>query len=76
MPTPRFVLFAPAVANYNHEFPLMPITIKNYKKSHDRFLIVDSTVWHIGASLKDAGSALFAMMRMELDPQVILALLP
>lgn len=67
---------APAVANYNHEFPLMPITIKNYKKSHDRFLIVDSTVWHIGASLKDAGSALFAMMRMELDPQVILALLP
>ena len=67
---------APAVANYNREFPLMPITIKNYKKSHDRFLIVDSTVWHIGASLKDAGNALFAMMRMELDPQVILALLP
>ena len=76
MPTPWFVLFAPAVANYNREFPLMPITIKNYKKSHDRFLIVDSTVWHIGASLKDAGSALFAMMRMELDPRVILALLP
>ena len=33
-------------------------------------------VWHIGASLKDAGSALFAMMRMELDPAVILGLLP
>ena len=38
--------------------------------------IVDNTVWHIGASLKDAGSALFAMMRMELDPAVILGLLP
>ena len=33
-------------------------------------------VWHIGASLKDAGSAIFAMMRMELDPAVILGLLP
>ena len=30
----------------------------------------------IGASLKDAGSALFAMMKMELDPAVILGLLP
>jgi len=67
---------APAVANYNKEFPLMPILIKNYKKSHDRFLVVDSIAWHVGASLKDAGSALFAMMRMELDPEVILALLP
>ena len=34
------------------------------------------TVWHIGASLKDAGSALFAMMKMELDPAVILSLMP
>jgi len=57
------------------EYPLLPITIKNYKKSHDRFLIVDNTVWHVGASLKDAGSALFAMMRMELDPNVILSML-
>jgi len=48
---------APAVANYVKEYPLMPIEIKNYKQSHDRFLIVDNTVWHIGASLKDAGSA-------------------
>ena len=46
------------------------------KQSHDRFLIVDDAVWHIGASLKDAGSALFAMMKMELDPAVILGLLP
>ena len=55
---------------------MLPITVKGYKKSHDRFLIVDNTVWHIGASLKDAGSALFAMMKMELDPAVILGLLP
>ena len=49
--------------------------MKGYKKSHDRFLIADNTVWHIGSSLKDAGSALFAMMKMEIDPAVILGLL-
>lgn len=29
---------------------------------------------HVGMSLKDAGSALFAIMKMELDPRVILTL--
>ena len=73
---PNSPKLAPALANYAKEYPTLPITVKGYKKSHDRFLIVDNTVWHIGASLKDAGSALFAMMRMELDPAVILGLLP
>ena len=73
---PNSPKLAPALANYAKEYPSLPITVKGYKKSHDRFLIVDYTVWHIGASLKDAGSALFAMMKMELDPAVILGLLP
>ena len=73
---PNSPKLAPALANYVKEYPSLPITVKGYKKSHDRFLVVDNTVWHIGASLKDAGSALFAMMKMELDPAVILGLLP
>ena len=73
---PNSPKLSPALANYAKEYPALPITVKGYKKSHDRFLIVDNTVWHIGASLKDAGSALFAMMKMELDPAVILSLLP
>ena len=73
---PNSPKLAPALANYAKEYPTLPITVKGYKKSHERFLIVDNTVWHIGASLKDAGSALFAMMKMELDPAVILSLLP
>ena len=33
-----------------------PIEIKEFSKSHDRFLIIDETeVYHIGASLKDLG---------------------
>ena len=73
---PNSPRLAPALANYAREYPSLPITIKGYKKSHDRFLIIDNTVWHIGASLKDAGSALFALMKMELAPSVILNLLP
>ena len=73
---PNSPRLAPALANYAREFPTLPITVKGYKKSHDRFIIADNTAWHVGASLKDAGSALFAVMKMELDPKVILALLP
>ena len=46
------------------------------KTARTRIVLVENTVWHIGASLKDAGSALFAMMKMELEPSVILGLLP
>ena len=73
---PNSPRLAPALANYAREFPALPITVKGYKKSHDRFIIADNTAWHVGASLKDAGSAIFAVMKMELDPKVILALLP
>lgn len=73
---PNSPKLAPALANYAKQYPFLPITVKGYQKSHDRFLIIDNTVWHIGASLKDAGSALFALMKIELDPSVILALLP
>ena len=73
---PNSPKLAPALDNYSKQYPSLPITVKGYQKSHDRFLIIDNTVWHIGASLKDAGSALFALMKMELDPSVILALLP
>ena len=73
---PNSPRLAPALANYAREYPSLPIAIKGYKKSHDRFLVIDNTVWHIGASLKDAGAALFALMKMELDSSVILNLLP
>lgn len=72
---PNSPRLAPALENYAKEFPTKPIELKGYKKSHDRFLIVDDTIWHVGASLKDAGAALFALMKMELKPEVILSLL-
>jgi hypothetical protein len=44
------------------------IELKIFKKSHDRFLIIDhETVYHIGASLKDLGKKWFAFSRIEIN---------
>lgn len=65
-----------SAARYAQQYPTKPITLVQTGKSHDRFLIIDNTTWHVGASPKDAGARIFALMRMELDPSVILGLLP
>ncbi len=48
---------------HNKQYP--PIDLKIYNKAHDRFLIIDNTIYHIGASLKDLGKKLFGFSRME-----------
>jgi hypothetical protein len=49
------------------------IELKEFKKAHDRFLILDgSEVYHIGASLKDLGKKWFAFSRFEMDALDIL----
>lgn len=51
---------------FNSQYPI--ISVKTFTKSHDRFLIIDnSTVYHIGASLKDLGKKWFAFSKIELD---------
>lgn len=62
------------VANHNRQY--RPITLRAYTGAHDRFLIADSTVYHIGASLKDLGTALFAFSKMEIPASVVLSRLP
>lgn len=42
--------------------------IQHFDKSHDRFLIIDNTtVYHLGASLKDLGKKWFAFTKMEAE---------
>ena len=42
------------------------VTLKRFKNSHDRFLIIDNKeVYHIGASLKDLGKKWFAFSKMD-----------
>ena len=52
------------VKKHNEQY--LPIIIKHFDKSHDRFLIVDSVkVYHLGASLKDLGKKWFAFSLIE-----------
>lgn len=55
---------------HNAEYP--PVAIRTYKQSHDRFLIIDSEVFHLGASLKDLGKKWFAFSRLHFPPQELI----
>ncbi len=49
------------------------IEVKEFTKSHDRFLILDEKIiYHIGASLKDLGKKWFAFSKIEIDPKLII----
>lgn len=48
-----------------HNAQYAPIDIKPFNKAHDRFLIIDDKVYHIGASLKDLGKKWFAFSLMN-----------
>jgi len=45
-----------------------PVKVKLYTKAHDRFLIIDGEIYHIGASLKDLGKKLFAFSKISAIP--------
>ena len=55
---------------HNSQYPIINIEERN--GIHDRFLVIDDTVYHIGASLKDLGKKLFAFSKMEMPPETIL----
>ena len=52
------------ISTFNSQYPTL--TINHTENFHDRFLIIDNTiVYHIGASIKDAGKKCFAISLME-----------
>lgn len=56
---------------HNAQYP--KIEIKKLITSHDRFMIIDDkTVFHFGASLKDAGKKWFAFSKLDIDSKDIL----
>ncbi|MDR6785242.1 hypothetical protein ABIE26_003941 [Pedobacter africanus] len=57
-----------------HNAQYDPVIIKQFGQAHDRFLIVDeTTVYHIGASLKDLGKKWFAFSKIDLNVTEMLA---
>ena len=54
---------------HNSQYP--QINVEKRTDIHDRFLIIDDTVYHIGASLKDLGKKLFAFSKLGISPEII-----
>ncbi len=52
-----------------HNAQYRPIAIDAFQNAHDRFLCIDDTVYHLGASLKDLGKKWFAFSRMEIGTE-------
>ena len=60
------------INRHNAQYP--PIDVQAFNKAHDRFLIVDDKVYHIGASLKDLGKKWFAFSLMQdITPQDLIS---
>ena len=48
-----------------HNAQYDPIVVEHFNRAHDRFLLIDEEVYHIGASLKDLGRKWFAFTLMH-----------
>lgn len=51
------------INRHNAQYP--PIEIKQFSRAHDRFLLIDDDVFHIGASIKDLGKKWFGFTLMR-----------
>ena len=58
------------IQKHNAQYP--PISVIEFDCSHDRFLCIDETVYHLGASIKDLGKKWFAFNRMEMQTSELL----
>jgi len=55
-----------------HNSQYESIDLHETDRIHDRFLIVDNVVYHIGSSFKDLGKKLFAFSKLEMEDTEIL----
>ena len=62
------------IQKHNAQYP--PISVVEFDRSHDRFLCIDETVFHLGASIKDLGKKWFAFCRMDMPTSELLQKLP
>ena len=53
------------IQKHNQQYP--HIELRELKQSHDRFLLIDEKIYHLGASLKDLGKKWFAFSLIEED---------
>ena len=58
------------LSRHNAQYPR--IEVRHCTNVHDRFLIIDDTVYFIGGSIKDLGKKIVAFSRMHQNPDAIL----
>ena len=51
------------INRHNTQYPA--INVEHFNRAHDRFLLIDNEVYHIGASIKDLGKKWFAFTLMQ-----------
>ena len=64
-------VLAADLAKHSQQYP--PIIIEESSRYHDRFLVIDGTVYHIGASLKDLGKKLFAFSKLDIPAGMLVS---
>ena len=63
--------FSLDLEKHNGQYPVVEVYVS--KKSHDRFLIIDDKVYHVGASIKDLGKKLCAVTLLNsITPEEIM----
>ena len=60
-----------AIKKFNEQYK--DLDVIQFDKSHDRFLIIDNSIYHVGASLKDLGRKWFAFSKLNMDKDLILS---
>ena len=63
---PRHSQISNDLRRHNAQYPR--IEVRNCTNVHDRFLIVDNTVYFIGGSIKDLGKKIVAFSQMQQNP--------
>lgn len=58
------------IIRHNDQYSQIDIRITS--NIHDRFMVIDDILYHIGASIKDLGKKLFAFSKMEMPPSIVL----
>lgn len=61
--TSSHYLTKPDINKFNSQYRNLEIKYSNI--FHDRFIIIDNTLYHVGASLKDLGKKCFAISKIE-----------
>lgn len=67
---PRHSQIINDLRHYNAQYPR--IEVRKCTNVHDRFLIIDDTVYFIGGSIKDLGKKIVAFSQMQQNPDSIL----